>query len=1221
LRAGAAIAATAVMLWVGAAALAAGARLTPPPSLASIPPQPAAPDSYAARVVATLPPYVPEAQVSGVIRVWGHGNPKLPWMRHLVTLWDRGFRRFQPGVRLEYHMYGTSSGVPALFTGIGDIAILGEEVLPDERRAFEHVRGYPPLALQIMTGSLDVRNFDYAQQFFVHAGNPLTHITLEQAADIFGATRAPGDPLIRTWGQLGLRGRWADQPIRPYGWALDDSFAVYLGQALLGGSHEWSCSLRQFRHVFLPDGSIYDHGQQILDALAKDPDGIAVSNIRYAGAEVRPLALGETANGPFYQASERTLIEGLYPLARTLPAVIDVPPGGRLDPRIREFLRYLLSRDGQQAVNEDGRYLPLSASLLASQLRKLPPAATGRGIAPRPPAQQTAPASRTPQTPETLRIWGAPAMSAVVSRWASGFHRLHPRITVDAKLMGSDTAIPGLYSGRADIALLGRRDDETDDNGFSRPKGYRFTRLELMKGSLDTEGESPALAVLVSRDNPVSQLTVAQLARIAGCSCQPKSAAPLTWGAIGAGGAWAARPIHLYLMNIDSGTGAYFLRTVMHGSAAIDWSRVREFRDARGADGSRQTAAALAADALRRDPYGIAVSNLRYAGAGLKVVALEATRGALYVLPTRKSAISGAYPLARNTYAFIDRAPGNPIAPEVGEFLRYALSPAGQADAGAGGYLPLEPQARAVAMSALGEMGVRETDLGHTAVAPSAYALEVAASLPVYRPHEQVTGTIRLWGHGSPKHDFLGKLLRRWETDFHRYQPHVRIVNDMYGSASAVGALYTGAGDLAILGEEVSPAAEAAFERERHYAPTTFEIATGSVDVNYYDYAHMVFVNRANPLDRLTLSQLARILGEPPPGRGAAPIRNWGELGLTGPWASRRIHAYSWRFDQDFGLFLRARVLGGSDRWNPQVRQFVTYDHPDGTLDDRGEQIVQALARDPYGIAISNSRFASSSIRLVKLAETPSGPYVLPSVETLISQQYPLTRIIPAVVDVTPGQPMDPAIREFLRFILSREGQSALVEDSGYLPLGPHYVDVQLRKIQELSRCRVAGGCPVRTPSALQAQERMSGPGHPLAGVIRVWGNPSLRVTARHWAEEFDAGHPHARVALHMTGSDTGMAGLYSGEADVALLGRAATDSELQAFEWVFRHPPTCIEASPRRSGISGGPPRDPGDPSRGRPLFVYFNSGHGAQPIAPAFVHYIFNQGGQPEHQCASTY
>lgn len=481
----------------------------------------------------------------------------------------------------------------------------------------------------------------------------------------------------------------------------------------------------------------------------------------------------------------------------------------------------------------------------------------------------------------------------------------------------------------------------------------------------------------------------------------------------------------------------------------------------------------------------------------------------------------------------------------------------------------------------------------------SAYALKVADSLPPYVPRSRVTGTLRLWGHGSPKHDFMGNVLRRWEAEFHRYQPGVRIVDDMYGTASAVGALYTGAGDLAILGEEISPAAEKAFERERHYAPTILEIATGSVDVNYYDYAHMVFVNRANPLSRITLPQLARILGRPAAWGRPDSIRRWGQLGLTGAWADRRIQPYSWRFDEDFGLFLRERVLGGSDRVNPHMRQFVTRTGADGSIDDRGEQILRALARDPDGIAISNSRFANRSVKLLELAATASGPYVLPSVPTLISQQYPLTRIIPAVVDIPPGQPIEPAIREFLRFILSREGQLAVIEDSGYLPLGPKFVHAQLRELRVLSRCRkVAGRCRRRDrrATALQAQELASGPGHPLRGVIRLWGSAALQTLGRGWADRFRARLARARVAFHMTGSDTGMAGLYTGEADVVLLGRAATASELQAFEWVFRRPPGCLELAPMRA---------------------YFDSGPGAQPLTRAFLQSLPSGTGRTPRPC----
>ncbi|MFI5337832.1 MAG: PstS family phosphate ABC transporter substrate-binding protein, partial [Opitutales bacterium] len=290
--------ATAALLagWSAGSAQAAGLPLPPP----------AAPDSYEVQVVAGLPHYQPEVPVSGVISIWGHGHRVLPWMQPLVSLWEKGFQRYHPGIRIDYQMHGTSSGIPSLFNGLGDIAILGEEILPEAAAAFEKAKHYPPVGVEILTGSVDVRNFDYAQMFFVHKDNPLARLTLAQLDAIFGAEHRRGPANIRTWGQLGLTGEWADKPITPYGWAIDDSFGFYLEQALLLGSHRWNCALREYVHVNRPDGTIYDHGQQILDALAHDRYGIAVSNIRYAGPDVKPLAISVRPEGPFLLPTKQT---------------------------------------------------------------------------------------------------------------------------------------------------------------------------------------------------------------------------------------------------------------------------------------------------------------------------------------------------------------------------------------------------------------------------------------------------------------------------------------------------------------------------------------------------------------------------------------------------------------------------------------------------------------------------------------------------------------------------------------------------------------------------------------------------------------------------------------------------------------------------------------------------------------------------------------------------
>ena len=138
----------------------------------------------------------------------------------------------------------------------------------------------------------------------------------------------------------------------------------------------------------------------------------------------------------------------------------------------------------------------------------------------------------------------------------------------------------------------------------------------------------------------------------------------------------------------------------------------------------------------------------------------------------------------------------------------------------------------------------QNTDAGRT-LDPEQRAL---AGLPPYRPQEVVSGTIRLWGHGAPILDFMGMLVKSWEEGFQKFQPGVRFEYDMYGTASAMGALYAGKGDIAILGQEIYPFETAAFERVKHYAPTEIEIATGSVDVRNFDFAIGVFVNKDNPL-------------------------------------------------------------------------------------------------------------------------------------------------------------------------------------------------------------------------------------------------------------------------------------------------------------------------------------------------------------------------------------
>lgn len=327
--------------------------------------QPAGPEWDAAQ---SLPPYEPQQVVTGKIRLWARAP-----LAALIKDWQKSFSRFHPAVTYDVRTYGTASVIGAIYEGAADCGILGEEIHPDALAAFEQVKHHEPLGVEILTGSVDVKGYAYAQTFFVHRDNPLSQITLAQLDGILGTEHRRGGSLIRKWGDLGLQGEWADHAIQPYTWLLAESFCLYLQHAVLDGSHRWNNQIKEFVTITRPDGTSVDDGQQILEALAHDRFGIAVSNLRYAKPElnVKPLALGKTADGPFYLPSKATLIAQTYPLTRVIPLFADWAPGQPLDPKVKEFIRFILSRDGQAAVARTKGYLPISRLVAEAQLRKL----------------------------------------------------------------------------------------------------------------------------------------------------------------------------------------------------------------------------------------------------------------------------------------------------------------------------------------------------------------------------------------------------------------------------------------------------------------------------------------------------------------------------------------------------------------------------------------------------------------------------------------------------------------------------------------------------------------------------------------------------------------------------------------------------------------------------------------------------------------------------------
>jgi phosphate transport system substrate-binding protein len=307
-----------------------------------------------------LPAYQPERQVTGVIRTWGHGGGQNDILGKLVKSWEAGFRKHQPGVEFETSLRGNASAIGGLYTKAADIAILGREIWPIEIDAFQQVFERKPYEVPVMTGGLDVRDHGFALVIFVHKDNPLAKLTLAQLDGIFGIDHRRGPRNFRTWGELGLTNEWADKPIHLYGFGIVRDSSYFFEQTVLGGSRRWNCDLREFAD-----------GQQIVDALAKDRSGIGVSGRAFRNANVKPIALASQDRGPYYEATKETVMHRRYPLTRTISLFIDRAAGQPIDGKLKEYLRYVLSHDGQEAVARDSCYLPLNPDAVEQQRRRI----------------------------------------------------------------------------------------------------------------------------------------------------------------------------------------------------------------------------------------------------------------------------------------------------------------------------------------------------------------------------------------------------------------------------------------------------------------------------------------------------------------------------------------------------------------------------------------------------------------------------------------------------------------------------------------------------------------------------------------------------------------------------------------------------------------------------------------------------------------------------------
>ena len=312
---------------------------------------------------------------------------------------------------------------------------------------------------------------------------------------------------------------------------------------------------------------------------------------------------------------------------------------------------------------------------------------------------------------------------------------------------------------------------------------------------------------------------------------------------------------------------------------------------------------------------------------------------------------------------------------------------------------------------------------GRTLPAPEILQPVLDPALPSFHPrNEKLTGTFK--GGAS---DVMKVLVEMWFEKFKTYHPGVTLtISPPYAGSLGAVELAKGGLDFVFVSRELRPDDIKAFRARFNYDPLSIPISGGS-------YRHFgaldtiaFYVNKSNPIDRITFDQLDAMYSSTRY-RGGKPITRWGDLGLTGEWADKPVKLYGIKPWNGFEEFVRQRVLSVGDKrgeWRDDI-SFEKVVFP----------VAKKVADDPAGIGYSGIAYIDAGVKVLPLAESTEAPPQAPTYENVALAAYPLSRLTYFNTNKAPGKPLDPALQEFLDFILSREGQQVVLDQAIYLPL------------------------------------------------------------------------------------------------------------------------------------------------------------------------------------------
>jgi phosphate transport system substrate-binding protein len=302
-----------------------------------------------------------------------------------------------------------------------------------------------------------------------------------------------------------------------------------------------------------------------------------------------------------------------------------------------------------------------------------------------------------------------------------------------------------------------------------------------------------------------------------------------------------------------------------------------------------------------------------------------------------------------------------------------------------------------------------------------AQAIQVDKSIKGYSKTTGVSGNLNSIGS-----DTLNNLMTLWAEAFQKQYPNVKIQIEGKGSSTAPPALIAGTAQLGPMSRLMKPEEIDGFEKQYGYKPTPIRVAVDGI---------AVFVNKDNPLKELTLPQVDAIFSQTRKGGAPEDITTWGQLGLKGEWATKPISMYGRNSASGtYGYFKEHALYKGDYK--------ATVKEQPGSA-----AVVQGISADKFAIGYSGVGYKTSDVRSLKLAAKDGGEYVADDADNVYSGKYPLSRFLYVYVNAAPGKPIDPLVREFLKFVLSKDGQEIVVKD-GYLPLLGRHAAEELPKLK-----------------------------------------------------------------------------------------------------------------------------------------------------------------------------